>query len=113
MNVRGNQYRVLSNEFIADLCDDWRVGGKEALSRCREQYPQVYVQVVARLAQIHRVEVGGPGEFASAMNREQLLDKVGERFGLKVREMFERFMTQLDREDDPEGAAPQRGRSGG
>jgi hypothetical protein len=97
MQVRGSAYRVLTQEFLVDLQEHWRAHGKKALDDCAERYPHVYVGTVARLAQIHQVEVGAPGYFESAMNREQLLDKVGERFGQKGRDMFERFVAQLDR----------------
>jgi hypothetical protein len=106
MPVRGAAYRVLTQEFIADLHEHWREHGKAALDACAERWPHVYVQIVAKLVQIHHIEVGGPGDFASAMNREQLLDKVGERFGQKGRDMFERFVAQLDRlRADAKGAA--------
>jgi hypothetical protein len=70
---------------------------KAALDACAERWPHIYVQVVAKLAQIHRVEVGGPGDFQQAMNWEQLLEKVGERFGQQGRQMFERFVARLER----------------
>jgi hypothetical protein len=54
-------------------------------------------QVVARLAQVHRVEVGMPGDFAGARTREEVLDKVGEKFGTKGRQMFEQFVARLDK----------------
>jgi hypothetical protein len=31
------------------------------LVACRERWPHTYVQIVAKLVQIHQVEVGGPG----------------------------------------------------
>lgn len=104
--MRSNAYRVLSNEFIAELHEDFRAHGREALAACRQDYPHIYLQVMARLAQVHPVEVGIPGEFAQAMTREQLLDKVGERLGETYRQMFGDFISRLDRLDaDAESAA--------
>lgn len=106
MTVRGNRYRVLTAEFLEALHEDWRAHGKEAVASCRERWPHIYVQIIAKLVQIHRVEVGDPGDFATAHTREELLERVGERFGQKGRQMFERFVAQLDRLDpDAERAA--------
>jgi hypothetical protein len=47
---------------------------------------------------VYRIEFGGPGDFQSAMNRAELLDRVGERFDQQGRAMFERFIiSQLDK----------------
>jgi hypothetical protein len=59
MHVRGSAYRVLTQEFLVDLQQSWRA--QEALVACRERWPHIYLQIVAKLVQIHQVEVGGPG----------------------------------------------------
>lgn len=97
VQIRGNDYKALSNSFIHDLYEDWQVGGKEAIVQTREKFPQIYVQVVARLAQVHRIEVGMPNEFSGAQTREELLDRIGEKFGTKGRQMFAAFVAKLDK----------------
>jgi hypothetical protein len=90
-------YRTLSQQFLYDLHQHWREHGQAALDATAERSPHIYMQIVAKLAQVHQVEVGGPGDFATAMNREQLLDRVGERFGTAGRKMFEQFVQKLER----------------
>ena len=71
--------------------------GPAVLDRLAKEYPQVYGPMVARLIHVHKVEVGGPGDFNAAMTKAELLDRVGERFGSQGRAMFEKFVRGLER----------------
>jgi len=64
------------------------------------------VQMVARLAQVHRIEVDESGDFRSATTRAELLERVGERFGQQGRAMFERFVRRLDRLEQAQERQP-------
>lgn len=39
----------LSEEFLADLYEDWKAGGIEALKAARESKPEIYCKMVASL----------------------------------------------------------------
>jgi hypothetical protein len=54
---RGSRHR-LSEDFLAELCEDWAAHGKDALRRACEEDPVGYIRVVASLVpkQIERVE---------------------------------------------------------
>jgi hypothetical protein len=93
----GNNYRTITQEFLHDLHETWKVHGKAALQTVATERPDLFVQIAAKLAQVHRIEFGGPGDFQSAMTRAELLERVGERFGEQGRTMFERFVAQLER----------------
>jgi len=83
---------MLTQQFLADLQAAWQTHGRAALHQVAVENPGLFLQIMAKLVQVHRVEVGHPGDFQSAMNRAELLDRVGERVGEQGREMFERFM---------------------
>jgi hypothetical protein len=90
-------HRSLSIEFLHDLYESWKVHGRKVLDELARDYPQVYGPMVARLAHVHRLEVGAPDDFNVSMTRAELLDKVGERFGAQGRAIFENFVKRLDR----------------
>jgi hypothetical protein len=89
-------HRTLAQQFLWDLQEHWQLHGRAALDTMAKERPDLYVQMVAKLVPVHQIELGGPGDFRSATNREELLERVGERFGEQGRAMFERFMAQLD-----------------
>jgi len=97
--VRGaaQSHRTLAEQFLWDLQEHWQVHGRAALDAMAKERPDLYVQMVARLAQVHRIEVDESGDFRSATTRAELLERVGERFGQQGRVMFERFVARLDR----------------
>jgi hypothetical protein len=97
VNVAEKSYRTITQEFLHDLRETWKVHGKAALEKVATERPDLLVQIVAKLAQVQRIEVGECGDFHAAMSRAELLERVGERFGEQGRAMFERFVAQLDR----------------
>jgi hypothetical protein len=54
-------HRTLAEQFLWDLQEHWQVHGRAALDAMAKERPDLYVQMVARLAQVHRVEVDESG----------------------------------------------------
>jgi hypothetical protein len=88
-------HRTLPQQFLRDLQEHWQVHGRAALDTMAKERPDLYVQTVGKLAQVHRIE--GGWALRSAMTRAELLERVGERFGQQGRQMFARFVARLDR----------------
>ena len=41
--------QILDEEFLKALCADFKAGGVEAISKCREEKPDVYLNVIAKV----------------------------------------------------------------
>jgi hypothetical protein len=66
-------YRTISQEFLFDLHEHWKVHCKQILDEVAKSWPQLYFHGMVKLAQIHRLEIGGPGDFQAAQSRAELL----------------------------------------
>lgn len=92
----GRPYRELSGKFLTDLQTHWQEWGPRILNVVAMKYPELYFQGMIKLAQVHRFEVGQPNDFDGAKTREEVMERVNERFGPQGKVMFERFLKQLD-----------------
>jgi hypothetical protein len=96
--IRGAKtVKTVSAQFLADLQADWEEHGNEVLAAVREQFPEIYFQMMIKLAQVTRIEVGGAGDFDRAKTQEEILQRVEERAGLEGRKHLERFMRGLEK----------------
>jgi hypothetical protein len=84
--------RTVSGEFLLNPQRYWREYGWDCLVRTGEKFPEL---IVARLAKVMRVEVGGPGEFAAVASKAEILQKLEERAGPEARKLFEKFARDL------------------
>jgi hypothetical protein len=50
----------LSEQFLAELCEDWLANGRAALDRARDKDPVGYIRVVASLVPKQREEIPNP-----------------------------------------------------
>jgi hypothetical protein len=87
----------LSEQFLADLQEDWEQHGKAIFQIMREQFPDVYFQSLVKLAQVHRVELGQPREFDRPCSREEALQRLERSAGPVARKMLEDFLAQVDK----------------
>lgn len=94
--------KTLSLAFLADLENDWRIEGPEAIRKMRISSPVAYVQCVASLARVMRVEVGGAGEFDRPRDPREVMDKLEQRVGPQGRALFEEFLRKVNSLQDPE-----------
>jgi hypothetical protein len=60
----------LAEDFLADLCADWKQHGTEVIADVRKKYPAAYLRTVASL--VPRDEPPGPSlaEYEQLTNRE-------------------------------------------
>ncbi len=88
--------RTVSGEFLLSLQNLWRRRGDEILERCADQFPDLCLASMVKLAKVNRVEVGSPGDFAK-LDKQGILEKLEEKGGPKARQLFEKFMRDVDR----------------
>jgi hypothetical protein len=87
----------LSLDFVADLHDDWLKYGKQVFPVLREKYPAAYVNIVAGMAKVIRVEVTDTGALDRVHSTEEIMDQLETQVGSEGRRLFERFMRQVER----------------
>jgi hypothetical protein len=95
----------LSQDFLADLQEDWEQHGRDILEVMREKHPEIYFQSMVKLAMIHRIELGQPQAFEQRRTREEVLQKMEERAGPVGRKMLEKFLVKLDKLERGTGQA--------
>ena len=61
-----------------------------------DQYPELIFSGMIKLAKVTRIEVGSPGDFAK-LGKQGILEKLQEKAGPKARQLFEKFMRDVDR----------------
>ncbi len=61
-----------------------------------DQYPELIFSGMIKLAKVTRIEVGSPGAFAK-LGKQGILEKLQEKGGPEARQLFEKFMRDVDR----------------
>ncbi len=86
----------LTECFLGDMVEAWVERGREAIARVIDERPEVFLAIVARTADVRRVEVGGPGEFPLALSKEEILLKLEEQSGPEARKLFEECVARIE-----------------
>ena len=87
----------LTEEFLGDLHAAWHEHGREAIDRVVAEQPEKFLAIVAKTIDVRRVEVGQPGEFSAAANKQEIIQKLEERAGPEARKLFEKFTRDLQK----------------
>jgi hypothetical protein len=92
----GSRNRLTEN-FIGDVHAAWLERGREAIDRVIDERPEAFLTVVAKTIDVRRVEIGQPGEFSRLPNKQAILERLEQQSGPQARELFERFVRDMDR----------------
>ena len=87
----------LTDDFLGDLHAAWQEHGREAIDRVVAEQPEKFLAIVAKTIDVRRVEVGQPGEFSAAANKQEIIQKLEERAGPEARKLFEKFTRDLQK----------------
>ena len=87
----------LTEDFLGDLHAAWQEHGREAIDRVVAEQPEKFLAIVAKTIDVRRVEVGQPGEFSAAANKQEIIQKLEERAGPEARKLFEKFTRDLQK----------------
>jgi hypothetical protein len=88
----------LTEEFLGDLHAAWQEHGREAIDRVVAERPEAFLAIVARTTiDVRRIELGQPGEFSRLPNKQAILEKLEQKFGPQVRELFEKFVRDMEK----------------
>ena len=81
----------LTQDFVAAMCEDFRLNGAAVVEKVRSEKPDVYLRVIASLVPA-QVEVGEAGAFADLEEAEldAVIDKMGEQLAMLTRDDDER-----------------------
>ena len=96
MRMRGNSAR-LTSAFIADVTKVWELRGIAELFKMVDTHPIQFIEMVAKLCRVTKLEFGQPGAFEQPRTREEVLDKMEERSGAKGRALLATFLEQMDK----------------
>ena len=88
--------RQVSGHFFLSLQQFWERRGDEMLERTGDKFPELMVACMTKLAQVTRIEVGGPGDFQRLGNKEAIAAKPEERSGPKARALFDKFVRDVE-----------------
>ena len=89
--------RQVSGEFLLSFQDFWRRRGDEMLERTADKFPELMVASMVKIAQVTRVEIGGPGEFAKLGNKQAIVEKLEQKAGPEARKLFEKFVRDVEK----------------
>ena len=88
----------LTEDFLGDLHAAWQEHGREAIDRVVDERPEAFLAIVARTTiDVRRIELGQPGEFSRLPNKQAILEKLEQKFGPQVRELFEKFVRDMEK----------------
>ena len=97
---RGNglgDIRHVSGEFFLSIQQLWRERGDEILQRVADKFPELLFMGMVKLSQVTKIEVGQSSDFARLGNKEAIVQKLEEKSGPQVRELFEKFVRDLEK----------------
>ena len=75
----------------------WREHGPDVIDRLIAEQPEVFLQAMLKIAQVHRVEVGQPEAFDRPRTREEALLRLEESAGPEAQKLFESFLKKVDK----------------
>ena len=87
----------LREDFFADMHDAWLEHGPDVIDRLIAERPEIFLMAMLKIAQVHRVEIGQPEEFARPSSKEEALRLLEQRAGPKARKMLESFLDKIDK----------------
>ena len=70
----------------------WLEHGPNVINRLIADQPEVFLQAILKIAQVHRVEVGRPEAFDRPRTREEALQRLEESAGPEARKLLEGFL---------------------
>ena len=87
----------LSEDFLVDMHVAWLERGQEVIDRLIAERPEVFLLAMLKIAQVHRVEVGRPEDFARPSSKEEALRRLEQSAGPKARKMLEDFLAKVEK----------------
>ena len=87
----------LTEEFIGDLHAAWHEQGREAIDRVVAERPEVFLAIVAKTIDVRRLEIGQPEEFPRRYTKEAIIEKLEQKAGPRVRQLFEKFISEVEK----------------
>jgi hypothetical protein len=89
--------RTISSHFLSSFQRLWEEGDS-ILKRVAAQHPELIFSAMVKLVNVMRVEVGSPGDpFSKLGSKEAIIAKLEERAGPQVRELFKKFIKDVER----------------
>jgi hypothetical protein len=89
--------REVSGQFFVSLGNVWEQRGDEILHRVADKHPELYFAGMIKLAQVTKIEVGQPNDFARLGSKETIIQRLEERSGPEARKLFEKFVRDLEK----------------
>ena len=87
----------LSEDFLVDMHVAWLERGQEVIDRLIAERPEVFLLAMLKIAQVHRVEVGRPEDFARPSSKDEALRRLEQSAGPKARKMLEDFLAKVEK----------------
>src|SRR5512144_2164307 len=97
---RGNgirDIREVSGEFFLSVQDAWSKYGDEILEKVARNFPELFFAGMIKLAQVTKIEIGQPNDFARLGSKEDIIQRLEERSGPEARKLFEKFVRDLEK----------------
>ena len=88
--------RQVSGEFLLSFQRLWRERGDEILNRTADKFPELCLASMVRIAQVTRIELGSPGDFAKLGNKDAIVAKLEQKAGPEARKLFEKFVRDVE-----------------
>jgi hypothetical protein len=102
-NGKNADVRWVSDRFLASFSNLWERRGDEILDRCADEFPELVMMCMTKIAQVQRIEVGQPGDF-SGLDKRGIVEKLEQRAGPAARKLFEKFISDMQKlKDEPDG----------
>ena len=87
----------LTEDFLGDMHAASLEHGPNVINRLIADQPEVFLQAILKIAQVHRVEVGRPEAFDRPRTREEALQRLEESAGPEARKLLEGFLKKVDK----------------
>lgn len=94
--LREGNVRTLSMAFLADLEEHYREKGRAIFDYILQNRPEQYFAALVALTKVHRVEADiRHQDVNKPRNMEEILQRLEEKGGPRMREAFERYLVSL------------------
>ena len=89
--------RTISGRFLLSFQDLWERRGDEILDRVADEHPELILLSQIKLASVTRIEVSSPNDYSKLKSKQEIVEKLEERSGPQVRDLFEKFIKEAER----------------